>query len=99
MSQVRENTPSKLSSPPNLPIFSGQEPVPTTEGSIGQWLLQVEGALQTHTEEAVQSAVIGSVKRCSPLTPRVHRLWRGTLSDQNIKIIYFIVIIILFYVV
>ena len=53
---------SKLSAPPNLPIFSGQEPAPSTEGSIVQWLFQVEGALTTHTEEAVRSAVIGSVR-------------------------------------
>ena len=53
---------SKLSAPPNLPIFLGQEPVPSMEGSIDQWLFQVKGALATHTEEAVRSAVIGSVK-------------------------------------
>ena len=46
----------------NLPIFWGQEPVPSMEGSIDQWLFQVEGALATHTEEAVRSAVIGSVR-------------------------------------
>ena len=45
-----------------MPIFSGQEPVPSTKGSIDQWLFQVEGALATHTEEAVRSAVIGSVR-------------------------------------
>ena len=44
---------NKLSAPPDLPIFSGQEPVPSTKGSIDQWLFQVEGALATHTEEAV----------------------------------------------
>ena len=53
---------SKLNAPSNLPIFLGQEPVPSTEGSIDQWLFQVEGALATHTEEAVRSAVIGSVR-------------------------------------
>ena len=53
VSQVRVNTPNKLSAPLNLPIFLGQEPVPTTEGSIDQWLFQVEGDLATHTEEAV----------------------------------------------
>ena len=51
-----------MSAPPNLPIFSGQELVPSTEGSIDQWLFQVEGALATHMEEAVRSAVIGSVR-------------------------------------
>ena len=59
VSQMRVNTPRKLSTPPNLPTFTGQEPVPSTEGSIDQWLFQVEGALATHTEEAVRSAVIG----------------------------------------
>ena len=32
------------------------------KGSIDQWLFQVEGALATHTEEPVRSAVIGSVR-------------------------------------
>ena len=62
VSQMRVNTPSKLGAPPNLPTFSGQEPVPSTEGSTDQWLFQVEGALATHTAEAVRSAVIGSVR-------------------------------------
>ena len=61
VSQVKVNQGSKLSAPPNLHIFLGQEPVPGTEGSIDQWLFQVEGALATHTKEAVRSAVIGSV--------------------------------------
>ena len=62
VSQVRVSQMSKLSTPPNLPIFLGQEPVPGTEGSIDQWFFQVEGALATHTEEAIRSAVIGSVR-------------------------------------
>ena len=62
VSQAKLNLVSKLSASPNLPIFLGQEPVPSTEGSIHQWLFQVEGALATHTEEAVRSAVIGSVR-------------------------------------
>ena len=62
VSQMRVNTPSKLSAALNLPIFSGQELVPSMEGSIDQWLFQVQGALATHTEEAVRSAVIGSVR-------------------------------------
>ena len=53
---------SKLSAPPNLPIFLGQEPVSSTEGLVDQWLFQVEGALATHTKEAVRSTVIGSVR-------------------------------------
>ena len=62
VSQVKINRVSKLSAPPNLPIFSGQEPVPNTEGSIDQWLFQGEGAFAIHTEKAVRSAVIGSVR-------------------------------------
>ena len=56
VSQMRVRTSSKLSAPLNLPIFLGQEPVPSMEGSIDQWLFQVEGVLETHTEEAVRSA-------------------------------------------
>ena len=62
VSQMKMNMPSKLSTPPSIPTFSGQEPVPSTEGSIDQWLFQVEDVLATHTEEAVRSAVIGSVR-------------------------------------
>ena len=62
VSQLKLNHVSKFSAPPNLPIFSGQEPVPSTDGSNDQWLFQVEGALATHIEEAVKSAVIGSVR-------------------------------------
>ena len=36
--------------------------MPSTEGFIDQWLFQVEGALATPSEEAVRSAVIGSVR-------------------------------------
>ena len=43
-------------------MFSGHELVPSAEGSINQWLFQVEGAFTTHKEEAVRSAVIGSVR-------------------------------------
>ena len=32
VSQMRVNTPSKLSTSPNLPTFLGQEPVPSMEG-------------------------------------------------------------------
>ena len=59
---MKMNKPGKLSAPPNWPIFSGQEPVPSTEGSIDQWLFQVEGALATHMEEVVRSAVRGAAR-------------------------------------
>ena len=38
VSHMRVNTSSKLSAPLNLPMFLGQEPVPSTEGMIDQWL-------------------------------------------------------------
>ena len=41
VSQMKMNKSSNLSAPPKLPIFSGQGPVPSTEGSIDQWLFQV----------------------------------------------------------
>ena len=75
VSHMKMNKSSKLSAPPNLPIFSGQEPVPSTKGSINQWLFQVEDALATHTEEAVRSAVIGSVRGATRELLRVYRLW------------------------
>ena len=62
VSQMRVNSPSKLSAPPNLPTFLGQEPVPSTKGSVDQWLFQVEGALATHTEEVVRSAMVESIR-------------------------------------
>ena len=58
---TKVNHHRKLTAPPNLAIFLGQEPVPSMEGSVDEWLFQVEGALATHTEEAVRTAVIGSV--------------------------------------
>ena len=64
---MRVNTSGNLSAPLNLPIFLGQEPVPSMEGSTDQWLFQVEGALATHTKEAVRSAVIGSVRETAHL--------------------------------
>ena len=67
-----------LSAPPNLPIFSGQEPVPSTEGSIDQWLFQVEGALATHTEEAVRLAVIGLVRGAA------HELFIGYGEEMSV---------------
>ena len=75
VSQTRVTTPSKLSAASNLPIFLGQEPVPSIEGSIDQWLFQIEGALATHTEEAVRSAVIGSIRGAACERSGVYRLW------------------------
>ena len=51
LSQRRVNTSSKLSVPPNLPIFSGQEPVPVQKGQLTNDSSRWRGALVTHTEE------------------------------------------------
>ena len=76
-SQMRVNRPGKLSAPPtSTNIFPGQKPVPSTEGSVDQWLFQVEGALATPTEEAVRSAVIGLVRGAAHELLRVHWVWR-----------------------
>ena len=34
VSQIKVNKPGQLSAPPKLPIFLGQEPVPSTEGQL-----------------------------------------------------------------
>ena len=44
VSQTKVNRMSKLGAPASLPIFLGQEPVSVMEGSIDQWLFQVEGS-------------------------------------------------------
>ena len=75
VSQTRITTPRKLSAPPNLPMSRGQEPVPSTEGSIDQWFFQVEGTLTTHTEEAVRSAVIGSVRGAAHYQAHKGMIW------------------------
>ena len=47
---------------PDLLPFSGADPVPKDEGSWEQWEFQVRGFLDTHTSEAVCSALICSVR-------------------------------------
>ena len=55
-------TPIKLINPPSLPLFSGADPTPKDEANYEQWLFQARGALNSRTEEAVQSGIIRSVK-------------------------------------
>ena len=62
VSQMKMNKSSKLSAPSNLPIFSGQESVPSNKGSIDLWFFSSKKVLATHMEEAVRSAVIWSVR-------------------------------------
>jgi len=55
-------TPPKVSKPPDLPHFSGTEPTPREEGSFEQWVFQVRGSRAHHTEDAVRSGIINSVR-------------------------------------
>ena len=52
----------KVSKPPDLPHFSGTEPVPREEGSFEQWIFQVRGSSTNHTEDAIRSGIINSVR-------------------------------------
>ena len=36
--------------------------MPKDEGSFDQWMFQVQGALDSHSEEAVRSAIVHSVR-------------------------------------
>ena len=45
----------KVSKPPDLPYFSGVEPVPKEEGSFEQWIFQVKGSSANHTSDAICS--------------------------------------------
>ena len=56
------SSPMKLMKTPDLPPFSGADPVLKDEGSWEQWEFQVWGFLDTHTLEAVCSALIRSVR-------------------------------------
>ena len=52
----------KVRKPPELPYFSGTDPVPREEGSFEQWIFQVRGSSANHTKDAIRSGVINSVR-------------------------------------
>ena len=56
------NVVYKLSNAPDLPNFSGTEPVPREEGSFEQWIFQVKGSQAQHTEDVIRSGIINSVR-------------------------------------
>ena len=56
------NVVYKLSKAPDLPNFSGTEPIPREEGSFEQWIFQVKGSQAQHTEDAIRSGIINSVR-------------------------------------
>ena len=43
----------KISKPPQICVFSGNDPVPKDEENVDQREFQVWGALATHTENSV----------------------------------------------
>ena len=52
----------KISKVPELPKFLGIEPTPREEGSFEQWYFQVNGSQSQHTEDAIRSEIINSVR-------------------------------------
>ena len=83
--------------PPDLTLFLGVEPLTKDEGSFDQWLLQVQGAMDSHCEEAVRSATVRSVSgearelirfmdfRVNLDTILIgieEKLWRGPSADK-----------------
>ena len=48
MTTVSSQSEMKISKPPKICIFSGQEPVPKDEGNYDQWEFQMRGAIATH---------------------------------------------------
>ena len=52
----------KISKPPQICIFSGQEPVPKEEGNYDQWEFQVRSAIATHTENSMRAAIVNSLQ-------------------------------------
>ena len=56
------NVVYKLSKAPDLPNFSGTELVPREEKSFEQWIFQVKGSQTQHTEDAIRSGIINSVR-------------------------------------
>ena len=62
MTAVATQSEMKISKPPQICIFSGQEPVPKDEGNYDQWEFQVRGAIATHTENSVRAAIVNSLR-------------------------------------
>ena len=62
MTAVATQSEMKISKPPQICIFSGQEPVPKEEGNYDQWEFQVRSVISTHTENSVRAAIINSLR-------------------------------------
>ena len=62
MTVVSTQSEMKISKPPQICIFSGQEPVPKDEGNYDQWEFQVRGVIVTHTKNSMRAAIINSLR-------------------------------------
>ena len=62
MTSAKETGGMKISKPPQVCTFSGQDPVPKEEGNYDQWEFQVRGAIATHTENSVRAAIVNSLR-------------------------------------
>ena len=62
MTTVATQSEMKISKPPQIYIFSGQEPVPKEEANYDQWEFQVRGVIATYTENSVRAAIINSLR-------------------------------------
>ena len=61
MTTVSTQSEMRISKPPQICIFSGQEPVLKEEGNYDQWEFQVRGAMATHTKNSVRAAIVNSL--------------------------------------
>ena len=62
MTVVATQSEVKISKPPQICIFSRQEPVPKEEGNYDQWEFQVRGAIATPRENSVRAAIVNSIR-------------------------------------
>ena len=62
MTAVSTQSEMKISKPPQICIFSGQEPVPKDEGNYDQWEFQVRCAIATHRENSMRAAILNSLQ-------------------------------------
>ena len=61
MTAVSTQSEMRISKPPQICIFSGQEPVLKEEGNYDQWEFQVRGAMAMHTENSMRAAIVNSL--------------------------------------
>ena len=76
---IEAANPSKNNKPPNLPIFSGDVPMPRGEAEYTQWIFQVCSFRESHTNEAIKNAVIANCRGCANVVVRA----KGFDTDLN----------------